>query len=342
MRSILNLATASALIAFMGCTQTETGDGAAPERTGTEPATSGYQSEIRELKAKGLPQDIEEALYAQIQRKHGMVAQPGATQAEQPAPKPAPQRLAKASGQADDFTWYQQFVTSTYPLEVVSYQQFQLAAGTNWLMSTYGGGSVVDPVMVVFQFDDANWKSTGALPYTARHSLTILGYNDDNAGNHPAVRFTPPVSGYYAVVVYAYGSGSTGSVTFSSGPACSTQPPGGVCFNGRPYETGISVLGRAVNPFSFTSEHLNAFKLESSDGGDPKLYVFDYTAMTGVYNDDNEDGGVNSFAWKYPLTFNYPRTMKAIVGGFRAGGTTVLSGYYGTLNYPHGPTGPRG
>lgn len=338
MRIGTNLALASAMLALAGCSEMESADQVSGG-SGNAPAAPGYDSEIRTLKSRGLRPALEDALYARIQEKYGIVPAAAAPAGEAPAPKPAPARpLAKVAGESDNFTWYPEFTADPLPLKVVFFKQFQLTAGTKWLMSTYGGPQNVDPVMVVFQYDDANWKSTGTIAFQARVSLTMLGYSDDNAGRHPAVAFTPPTTGYYAVVVYSYASYTTGNVTFSSGPACGTQPPGGVCYNGRPYETGISVVGRSINPYEY-ADAFNAFKLESSDGGDPKLYVFDYTSNTGLYNDDNEDGGtVNSFAWKYPVGFPNDGFVRVIVGGYREGGTGVLKGLSGVLKVPHGPT----
>lgn len=335
MRFHISLLLVPATFAFLNCNQTEPAQSGTDRKTGLQqPNSHDYAEEIIHLKSLGLKD--EERSYSEIQTKFGFSAVPEAGNNGIPMEAPDLKKdmgLAKNAAAAGYMTWVEKFTTSAYPLKKVFYKQVYLNAGFEYLMTTHSGAATVDPVMVVFQYDDDNWKATGNLVNRAQPSLTVLGFSDDYIGLNPRVITRAYVSGYYAVLVYSYSTGSQGTVTFEEGTSCSGQPPGGYCIVGTPIKTTIPVAGVNVNVNNYYSGYLGGFKLTSTGGGDPKLYVFDYTALRGVYNDDtSENPSLNSFAWNFGFAFQSGNTKRAIVGGFYDGGNGILTGLEGTFH----------
>jgi hypothetical protein len=329
----LVIAMAAASLLALGCGAEAGSDASGP----TDAQRQAFEKEVVAL--KGARAADYDARVAELQVKYGI--RPGET-FDTHRPKATPQvrpsseeglgetRQALSSGTA---MW-----TQSYDVQATYYETLSLEAGQelNWWTTAIDAN--VDPVMVLFQYDQT--ESDCSVSASAVPKLSIKTFNDDYGNSTQSrIHYTVPTTGCYAVVIYAYSPQQAGMVGLNK-DGC-TAPKGGVCSGSNPvvctqpqpaicmqttggYGSAVAATGTAVRGAP-DLDFMTA--VNSSEYSDPRLFVFNYSNSTGAENDDisgsNRDSAIDRSDFKF--INNYPNAV--LLTGYSSGGTATFVGY---------------
>ena len=227
--------------------------------------------------------------------------------------------------------------TQSYDVKATHYETMNLSAGQKLDWYTYPVDAGVDPVMVLFQYEQVD--SGCSVHATATPKLSIKAFNDDSGGStHSRINYTVPTSGCYALVIYAYSSSQAGTVGLNK-DGCDAPPPpqcSGTnpvhCTQGQPqcylstpgFGPHVPATGTAVRG----APDLDFMTAESANGpSDPRLFVFNYSNGSGAANDDLTSTNLNSSIDRSDFKFvnGYPNAV--LLTGYSSGGTATFTGY---------------
>jgi hypothetical protein len=297
------------------------------------PQQQAYDKEVLALKAAQVP-DFDSQL-AKLQAKFAIL--PGKT-FDKEQRKNVPQqprgfgesRQALSSGTA---VW-----TQPYDVKATYYETMSLTAGQELWWSTTAIDANVDPVMVLFQYDQVD--NGCSVSSTSVPKLTIKAYNDDYDGAQSRINYTVPATGCYALVIYAYSPAAAGTVGLVK-DGCDAPPPlqcdsnGGVpiCHQYPPplcrvtspggYDVAVSAAGAAVRG----APGLDFMTANSTSGSaDTRLFVFNFSDLTGAENDDTY-GSLNSAIDRTDFKFINGWPNAVVLTGYSSGGTATFTGY---------------
>lgn len=222
--------------------------------------------------------------------------------------------------------------TLTYPVAQPYQDVRYLVAGEVVDWYTQGGAQGIDTVMVLFQYDNAQFKSSGSLPNSAVSTLKIFGYNDDIGGGDYHSRMTTQIAtaGWYVIMVYPYTYGSSGVVQLvkqgckPDGPLCqgpNCLPPTQTCYGDQPIS--IAIGGTAVRNVAMDAMLTN----NNTGGADPRLFAFNLTDLkNGAANDDYL--GVNSrIDLGADFRFTGAGANAVLLSGYNTAGSATFHGY---------------
>jgi hypothetical protein len=325
----LIIAMAASSLAALGCG--DAGSASAP----TEAQRQAYEKEVLSLKAARVADY--DAKLADLQAQYAIL--PGETfDLERPksVPRPRPSteaglgeaKQALSSGTA---VW-----TQSYDVKATHYETMSLTAGQELWWWTTPIDANVDPVMVLFQYDQLD--SGCSVFASSAPKLSIKAFNDDFGGSTQSrINYTVPATGCYALVIYAYSPGQAGTVGLNkdgcdapaplectgTNPTICRQPPTACHVTNSGYGAAVSAAGTAVR----SAPDIDFMTAVSTSGpADPRLFVFNFSNQNGAANDDSA-GGYDSTIDRADFKFinNFPNAI--VLTGYSSGGTATFTGY---------------
>lgn len=270
-----------------------------PSDAGIKP---GYAIEVQKLKAG--PEEAFESRLAELNSRFGIQTPPEETS---PAPSGAqsggqPEALGKTSATLVESKIVQ---VSQVPRVLFYAQPGDRLDAT--VRPDPANPGPFDPMAVLIQFDDPDFKTKGIIKKTGQNIFRLLHFSDDASTGDLAPRtqytFREGQSGYFLWMILPYSSAnSTARVwpvfnLFSQAcPLCDWDWQTNV-------KTGGAIFrGKAGNEF---------FAGRTTAVGDPRLYVFQYSALAGKSNGDQ-----SSLTVKSRVLYELTQAQSTIPGNF--------------------------
>lgn len=277
-------ALSAASLLLTGC---ETETPVAP----TSPSQSEYTSSVLKLKAGGAP-DYDQAL----EKLNARFSIPAAG-----APGNSPANTVGAAAKSAAVLSFKSNLSLTNVAKLVFRASAGAKATIRASVAEIGAVNPADPMIILIQFDDPDFKSNGTLNNAGQQDFRIVAFNDDAGGSlssYLSYTFAPGEAGYYMWMVMPYSSSAAaGKVDLSfdltnpSCPACQTD----YLFH------NPTSLGGAV--FHYVAG--NDFQVvRSGTAGASHLYVFKNAAQFGLANGKDLFGLYSSRVYSPPFSIS--------------------------------------